>query len=184
MNHPLMAIPQVSRKRLFWALFIFTIVVMYCMNLVGEPLNTSEAPYGIVSYELAGTVDQAQVILDSWDQNARLHAAFSLGFDYLFMALYSTTIALACIWGAQLLPTRGWPGARIGFLLAWGLWLAAILDGIENVALSLELFGGPVAPWPQVAQTTAIVKFSLIFLGLSFSFVALIVKLWKRPVSQ
>jgi len=70
MNHPLMAIPQVSRKRLFWALFIFTIVVMYCMNLVGEPLNTSEAPYGIVSYELAGTVDQAQVILDSWDQNA------------------------------------------------------------------------------------------------------------------
>lgn len=180
MNHPLLAIPQSSRKPLFWALFIFTIVVMYCLNLMGEPLITAPAPYGIVSFELAGSADRAQEILDSWDETAQMHAAFSLGFDYLYMVLYSTTIALACIWGAVLLQNHGWPGAWLGLILAWGQWLAATFDGIENLALSLILFGGPAAPWPQVAQIAAMIKFGLIFFGLIFSFFSLIVRFWKR----
>ncbi len=116
------------------------------MNLVGEALITTAAPYGIISFELAGSVEKAQQIIDSWDQDARLYAAFSLGFDYLFMLLYSTTIALACLWGGRALQARDIPGYRIGIFLAWGLWLAAVLDGIENIALSLSLLNTPAAP--------------------------------------
>jgi hypothetical protein len=183
MNHPLMSVPLSSRKSLFWFLFLFTLGVMISINLVSQPLITPVAPSGIVSYELAGTPEKAQEILDSWNQEARLHAAFSLGFDYLFMGLYSTTIALACIWGSGVMHASRGPGTLLGILLAWAVWLAAILDGIENVALSLSLFNLPVTPWPQVAQVSAILKFLLIFTGLSYAFFALIVRFWKRPES-
>ena len=180
MRHPLMSVPLSSRKSLFWFLFLFTLGVMVSINLVSMPLITPAAPYGIVSYELAGTPEKSQEILDSWDETAQMHAAFSLGFDYLYMVLYSTTIALACIWGAALLQNHGWSGAWLGLMLAWGQWLAAIFDGTENLALSLILFGGPAAPWPQVAQVAAIIKFGIIFFGLIFSFFSLIVRFWKR----
>jgi hypothetical protein len=180
MKHPLMSAPFGDNKSIFGALFLFTLAVMYCLNLIGKPLITTAAPSGIISYELAGSVQNAQQIIDSWDQDARLHAAFSLGFDYLFMVLYSTTIAFACLWGARVLQARRIPGENIGILLAWGMWLAAIFDGIENIALSLILFNTPAAPWPQVAQICAAAKFLLIFLGLVFTFFALIVRYWKR----
>jgi hypothetical protein len=175
-----MSAPFEKNKSIFWALFLFTLAVMFCLNLVGKRLITPAAPYGIISFELAGSVEKAQQIIDSWDQDARLYAAFSLGFDYLFMVLYSTTIALACLWGGRVLQIRNMPGNISGILLAWGLWLAAVLDGIENIALSLSLFTTPSAPWPQVAQISAILKFVLIFLGLIFTFFALIVRYWKR----
>jgi hypothetical protein len=175
-----MSAPFEKNKSVFWAFFLFTLAVMFCLNLVGKALITTDAPYGIISYELAGSVEKAQWIIDSWDQGARLYAAFSLGFDYLFMVLYSTTIALACLWGGRVLQARNMPGYIIGILLAWGLWLAAVLDGIENIALSLSLFNSPAAPWPQVAQISALLKFGLIFLGLIFTFFALIVRYWKR----
>jgi hypothetical protein len=184
MKHPLMSAPFGNNKSIFWALFLFTLAVMYCLNLVGKPLITPAAPYGIISYELAGSVEKAQLIIDSWDQDTRLNAAFSLGFDYLFMVLYSTTMALACLWGGRVLQARNMPAYTIGFLLGWGLWLAAILDGIENIALSLSLFNMPVAPWPQVAQISALVKFLLIFLGFIFTFFTLIVRYWKRAEAE
>ena len=114
MKHPLMSAPFRNNRSTFWALFLFTLAVMFCMNLVGEALITTAAPYGIISFELAGSVEKAQQIIDSWDQDARLYAAFSLGFDYLFMVLYSTTIALACLWGGRVLQARNMPGYMIG----------------------------------------------------------------------
>jgi len=180
MKHPLMSASFRDNKSVFWFFFISTLAVMFFMNLVGKPLFTPAAPYGIISYELAGTVEHAQEVLDSWDQEARLYAAFSLGFDYLFMVLYSITIALACLWGSRILHARRMPGASMGILLAWGSWLAAILDGIENIALSLILLNTPADPWPQVAQVSATIKFLLIFLGFIFAFFALITRFWKR----
>jgi hypothetical protein len=180
MKHPFMSAPIANKKPLFWFLFLFTLGVMFCMNLVGKPLITPAAPYGIVSFELAGSVEKSQQILDSWNQNAQLYAAFSLGFDYLYMVLYSSTIALACLWGSRVLQAGRMSGVPVGILLAWGLWLAAILDGLENIALSLILLNTPAAPWPQVAQVSAAVKFLLIFLGLIYTFFALIVRYWRR----
>jgi hypothetical protein len=184
MHHTLQLIPSASRMSIFWLLFIFTLVVMVTINYIGRPLVTPSAPYGIVSFELAGTTRQAQAILDSWDTQARLHASFSLGYDYLFMGLYSTTIALACVWGSQVLRSSRRRGAALGIALGWGLWLAAALDGLENIALGLILFSGPADPWPLIAQVCAILKFTLIFLGLIYAFFALILRFWQRPVDS
>lgn len=180
MQHPLESIASERRKKYFWPLLAATLVVMALMNAVGAPLVTSSAPYGIVSYELAGSVSAAEAILASWDQDARLGAAFSLGFDYLFMLVYSTTIALACVWAADVVRGRGWPLASLGRPLAWGQWLAACLDALENLALAVILFGSPVSPWPGIARWSAVLKFALIFLGMMYAFYGLTVSLLRR----
>jgi len=174
MRHPLESIPQSKRKPVFWSLFTATVIWMLLMQLVGLPLVNSAAPSGIVSYELAGSLAGARTILNSWDVQARMYAAFGLGIDYVFMLLYSTTIALGCLWSGQVLRGRGWPLSGLATGIAWGQWAAAIFDALENLALIVILFGNLVSPWPEVARWCALLKFTLIFLGLVYAFFGLI----------
>lgn len=188
MNHPLEAMPPELRSRAFWALLALTLLLMILLNWAGLPLVTSAAPSGIVSFELAGSAGQAQAILDSWDTGARLHAAFSLGLDYLFMPVYSTAIGLACLWAARRLRQVSWPLAVLGAWLAWGLWLAALLDATENVSLLASLFGSPAPPWPQLAGLCASLKFGLILAGMVYTFYALAPylaeRIWRGPAAR
>ncbi|HDD24707.1 MAG TPA: hypothetical protein ENF52_04660 [Chloroflexi bacterium] len=165
MRHPFDPIPAALRRPVFIPLFMATVLVLFVMNSVGAPLNTDAAPQGIVSYELAGDVPTVQAILESWDGEARVRAGFSLGIDFLFLVLYSTTIAWALVWVSTRLPGR-W--ASVGVWLAWGQWLAAALDSIENAALWRLLVGTVTAPWPQVARWCALVKFALVIVGLLY----------------
>jgi hypothetical protein len=145
-----------------------TAVVMVAMWLIDQPLRTAAAPHGIVSFELAGDVATAQLMLDSWDTRARAAAGLSLGLDYLFLVLYSTTLALACRRIAGRFAARGSALAGIGFALAWGQWIAAACDGVENFALIRMLLDGARAPWPTVAWWFASVKFGLLGLGFAY----------------
>ena len=184
MTHPFSSLPSENIKRIFWSFFFITILLMVCLNVVGSPLTTKVAPYGIISFELAGNVTRANQILASWDHNAQLHAAFSLGFDYVFLLAYSTTIGLACVWTARILHDRDWPLEKMGIPLAWGQWLAAVLDAIENIALLVMLFGNVTNPLPQIAFWCAAVKFILVFLGIVYAIFGLVVRLLvKEQVS-
>lgn len=156
---------------------------MVVMSWVGLPLETQAAPYGIISYELAGNAPESLSILASWDEGARTHAAFSLGLDYLFLVLYSTTIGLACIWAAMVLKANNWRLAMVGIPLAWGLWLAALLDGVENVALVSILFGSDAQYWSLVARWCAVIKFGIIFIGLTYAFLGAAVYLSSKTAS-
>jgi hypothetical protein len=178
MSHPFQRLAPATARLVFIPLLVLTLMVMVILNLVSTPLTTEAAPQGIVSYELAGSAVQAQRILDSWDASTRLHAAFALGFDYVFMLAYATTIGLACVMAAGVLRSRNWPLAAAGAALAWGQWLAAGLDAIENVALTNMLFSSVVSPWPQVAYWCAIIKFTLVFLGLVYTFYGGVVRLF------
>lgn len=176
MRHPLEEVANSRKKTLFFSLLAFTLAIMLVMNSVGSVLNTVEAPYGIVSFELAGSPQKANVILDSWDTPAQLRAAFIQGLDFLYLILYSTTIALACLWAGETLARAGWPLASVGRPLAWGLWLAALCDAVENIALVIVLFGRNQSPLPEIAAICALVKFLLIFLGLVYTLYALLIK--------
>ena len=65
-------------------------------------------------------------------------------------------------------------------LLAWGLWLAAISDAAENLALITELLGRNAAPWPQIAQICATIKFGLILLGILYVVAGIVLRLIKK----
>ena len=168
-NHPLAWIPARARLAVFLPLLVLTLLLMWVFTVTGAALTTVAAPQGIVSFELARSTEQAEQIVASWDANARLRASFGLGLDYLFMPVYSTTIGLACVWVADVLKRRPWPLAGMGIPLAWGLWLAALCDGIENLALTVMLWHGVATPWPTVASVCASIKFALIAFGLVYA---------------
>ena len=167
-SHPLASIPPALRGKILALLLALTLIAMAVFALTGAPLQTHEAPLGIISWQVAGSVEAAERMLASWDNAARVRAAFGLGFDYLFMVIYATTIALACLWASDELRRRGWPLQAKGPALAWGLWLAALLDAIENAAQVIMLFDAVRAPWPQISFVCASLKFSLILLGLLY----------------
>lgn len=153
---------------LFWPLLAATLLVLVIFQFLDRPLRTSAAPWGVVSFELAGRAEKARAIIDSWDDHARLSAALGLGLDYLFMLLYATTIAIACLWSAEVYKELGWWMADLGGLMAWGVWLAAVLDGVENYSL-WRLLSGPVSnPWPRIAWWCASIKFVLIAISMIY----------------
>lgn len=155
---------------LFWPALILALVIFAVFSVLDAPLRNAAAPNGIISFELAGSVARAQAMIDSWDARARLYAAFGLGLDYLFMVSYALAIGLGCLRAAGVLGRR-WPRlAGLGRLLAWGLSLAALLDAIENFALTTMLLAGAAsAPWPALAAGCAAVKFALVGLGLLYA---------------
>ncbi len=181
MIHHLHVITKRQREKYFWPLFLLTLLVMAILQLVNSPLITTAAPLGIVSFELAGTPAVAENILTSWDTNAQVHAGFSLGLDYLFMILYASAISLACLWAMDILHDRDWPLALAGSWIAWGVWLAAILDAIENIVLVMILFGSQGPFLPLIARVCAVSKFSLIFIGVVFVLFGLAVRAVIRP---
>lgn len=151
------------------------------MGVVGEPLVTQQAPSGIVSFELAGTPSQAKAILDSWDERAKQFAAFGLGFDYLYMLAYSSTLGLGCLLAAGAIRAKEWPLYVMGIPLAWGMCLAALFDAVENLGLTLILLTGETATvWPAIARLCALLKFGLLFLGLIYILYGLSAGLIKR----
>jgi len=76
--------------------------------------------------------------------------------------------------------SRSWPLASLGVVLAWGQWLAAILDAVENLGLTLILFASVVSPWPEIARWCATLKFALILLGLVYALYGLAVAIVSR----
>jgi hypothetical protein len=151
--------------RVLSPLAIATVVVMLAMGILDQPIKSHQARLGIVSFELAGDVPTAQAIVDSWDARARTVAGVGLGLDYLFMLAYSTTLAMACLWAANVFRRRNWALASVGVPLALGQWVAAVLDATENLALIRILVDGAHDPWPAVAWWAAVPKFSLLTLG-------------------
>ena len=179
--HPYQLIPPKRRVAVFLSFLALTLALMITLLLIDVPLETAAAPKGIVSYELAGSVTEAQRILDSWSPHARLYAAFSLGLDYLYMPSYAITIGLACAWAAELWRVRRAALALVGVGLAWGLMLAALCDAIENVSLVTMLLAGVREPWPAVARGCAVVKFLLIGAGLAYVLLGAVTWLRSRP---
>lgn len=169
MKNPIAQYNVGNQRKLFWYIFVLVLVLMIVMNFVGVPLNTPAAPYGIISFELAGSVERSSQIIASWDSTANQRAAFILGLDFLFIPVYVIAISLGCTLASGRLNSRNWPLSQVGDFLVWGIILAGILDMIENIALSLILFGTISNPLPQAAFWCASAKFMFVFLGLVYA---------------
>ncbi|HEY69632.1 MAG TPA: hypothetical protein G4O08_03510 [Anaerolineae bacterium] len=161
-------IPRSNQARVFFILLGFTLVLMISLQVIGGPLQTNAAPSGIISYELAGSLDNAWAMLNSWGSEGQVFAALSLGLDYLFLVAYSITIALGCrIVASNLHPRFGFL-IRLGILLSWAQFLAALLDALENYALIRILLGSENALWPPTALWSAVPKFIIVVLGIVY----------------
>lgn len=153
----------------FGMLVLATVFVFTALQVVNWPLrDAAVAPVGIISFQFAGTVPQAQAMLDLWASRGVLpHAAFSTGLDCLFPVLYGTALAFACFWAAVQWEWRSPALARLMRLLAWGQWLAGGLDLVENTAQAVMILSGQAAaPLPELIWWCAGSKFALVGAGL------------------
>jgi hypothetical protein len=165
--HPLDFIPAEKRRGLFFIFLALTLAFFAIFRVLDQPLQTS-ASTGIVSFELARTVEKAAAMVASWDAAARISAAFGLGLDYLFMPVYATALSLGLLLAAN--RRRGlWSVA--GKALGWAAYAATAFDAMENLALYAVL-NGNLAPFvPHSAFWCACVKFGLLLIGLVYSLV-------------
>ncbi|HEX8222082.1 MAG TPA: hypothetical protein VF914_23050 [Chloroflexia bacterium] len=160
---------------------IVAILLAFVFMLVFRSLDletpNSAASKGIVSLELAGTVQRADAIIAVWTSKfGDLQRAWlSILIDFGFILVYSTALGLSCILASEMFrakhvgPGLGLP--RIGILLAWGASIAGLLDVMENLAMVAMLWGARAEIWPQLAHSFATVKFALVLAGLGYSLV-------------
>ncbi len=143
-------------------------ILLVAMHRLDAALKTPQAPWGIISFELAASYEVSRQILDSWNAPARTQAALSLGLDYLFLIVYAGFISQACGQIGRTLQRQTPLFAGVAAVLAWGQFLAAILDAIENVALIALLLDSARTWLPHLARWCAIIKFSVVGAGLIY----------------
>jgi len=173
MHHPLEFVPNISRKRFFFTFLFLTLILFAVFRVLDQPLRTSAAPNGIVSFELARTPENAEYMLSSWSREGKFNAAFGLGIDYLFMPLYSLALAFGTLLAAG--RHSGWL-KLIGAVTGYGAFAAALFDAVENFALFQILLGAYQSPYPAIAAICATIKFGLLIFGLVYAFAA-----WLLP---
>ncbi len=168
LRHPFEWLSDIDQKRVFGLLVFFLLVAFGVISWLNAPLETNEAPLGIISLELAGTLARAQEIVLSWRGDGHIYAALSIGFDYLFLVLYSCTIALGCALLAKKLRLRSTAMAVAGVALAWLMLAAGLMDSIENYGLIQILLGTSNNSWPTLVRWLAIPKFIIVILAVGY----------------
>jgi len=161
--------PKLSLNQIFILFLVLTVFWMIPMQIVGNKLVTSEAPAGIVSFELAGSLQSAEKIMSSWKVEGMRYAILDMGLDFLFILLYTITLISGSILVARKTgnPT-GFLG-KMGFVIAFFCMIAGILDLIENYALIEILMGDGRDSHATIAFWAAIPKF--IFAGLGILYI-------------
>lgn len=164
-GHPFSAVLPGTRAKIFVPLIIVWAMAWVGVYLADQPLQTAAAPHGLTSLALSGQALTARWIIQTWTNNNRAIplAHFSIGLSFLWLAAGSTALSLACAWTAQQVPYRRW--ASIGYALAWGQWIGAVLGGAANIALLFMLSGSVEAPWPVLAWLCAYLQVSLFAMG-------------------
>ena len=166
--HPFQWLSPSMRGKFFVVALALTLFLLVSLNAINGPLTTPEAPLGILSFELAGDLDRAELVIASWSNEAQIYAALSLGLDYLYLFAYPLALGLGCILVAERLGKHSFRLFNIGAIAAWVIIGAAPLDALENYALIRILVGNAYAWWPPIAQICAIPKFIAVALALLY----------------
>ncbi len=158
--HPFNFVSSQARRSAF---AIFLLLAFVCLGLfffvLDPPLRTAAAPWGLISLELAWRTTTVRAILGSWDHADKVYAAFSLGFDFLFILCYAFVLGI----GTQIASERlGQRFSGMGRVLGWGVVLAALLDVSENILLFVIMTKGNFPPYALFASLAASLKFLLI----------------------
>ena len=170
---------KINKNRLVILLLILLVVDIVVIQIFDGPLKNEVCSNGIVSFELSKDVDVSTAILNSWDTNAKINAGLSLGFDFLFLTVYSLFIALL-IYGVN---NRLWKNKAFYNYADWFIiliFIAAFFDIIENIALIKQLLGDINQIWTSVAYYSATIKFTLVLLCVIYLLGNWIVLLFKK----
>ena len=147
------------------------------MMLVDVPLQGESSPFGIVSFELAGTPHQALRILLEWRSRSVIGVGrLSLVVDFVYLAIYALFFGALALWVGYRLGDSKW-----SVRAAWAATIGALLDLAENGVLLYELNRlTSQSPYPQLAAALAIGKFLLLLASAAYSFIGGALSLSRR----
>lgn len=150
-------------KRLKISLLV-ALVLLGILLALNQFLQTGSAPQGIVSFQLAGTADQAHAIVRSWRAEGAFWAKTSLWLDFLFIPAY--VLALFHLTGHLM---RDRPGVRERMVARWvrALFLAAGLSDASENMLLLNNFNPSTDMISLSATVCALIKFTGLTLGVA-----------------
>lgn len=173
LRHPFEWLTESKLLIMFLMFLSLTLLVMVGLILLGRPLETDIAPYGIVSFELAGNLSAARDITQSWGETGRVYAGLNLGLDYLYIVAYSSCIGLGCVLVARAQSQQNKQFANIGVIIAWGQLVAGLIDAMENYALIQILLGAETNILAVGARVCALLKFVIIAIGVAYVLIGL-----------
>lgn len=172
-----------SEKKLLILAITTFLLAATCMVKFDALLKTAEAPLGIISYELAKTVENTEAILTSWEavDGAMESAEWSLWFDYIFIITYVFLLCLLIrsvlrfVWTDEESQRH-----KLGIVLIRMVIFAGVLDMVENFALLQMFYNGVQAHWANLAFVAALLKFLKIALGILYVLVGFTFFLLKK----
>lgn len=143
---------------------IAAVTLLAALMVIDQPLRTSAAPQGIVSFQLAASADQAGAIVRSWQPDALFWARASLWLDFLFIPAYLLTLLQLT---RHLMRDR--PGVRERMVARWvrALFVTAGLSDIAENILLLNNLPAPGDTLSLLATVCALIKFTGLTLGLA-----------------
>jgi len=156
-----------------------TLIAMGALMGIDNVLQRGNTDFGIVSFELAGNLEASNKIIQQWSERDLIPlAAFSLGFDYLYLVFYTIFLSL---W-TSVLAERFYkkPAQMFANFIIILFVIAGILDAVENYAL-LNLLGNSVTESNSaLAFKCASVKFGLIGLGILYNIIISVKRLFVK----
>ena len=167
------------KTRITLVLFLALLVNIITIRIFDAPLKNEVCKHGISSFELAKEINNTKAILASWDENAKINMSLSLGFDFLFLLVYSSFIALLIyntnerIWAKK-------PFYFLGKILVFTTFLAAIFDVVENIALVKILLDDVRQLWATIAYYFASMKFGLLLISISYLLINWFILTFKK----
>lgn len=142
---------------------IATAMMIVWLRIQGATLITTTSPRGIVDLELADSSDRLMELMTAWNKSVAIN---NILIDFLFIPAYASLIALCCRYLSEKFPDTRLP--HIGMQLAKAIWLAALLDVVENLLMLCSLNGFYSPTSLQLTCWIATIKFLLVGLALLY----------------
>jgi hypothetical protein len=147
-------------KLLLLLLFVGTIIMMAVMRWHGAPLITPVSKAGIVSLEVAKTIEQSNIIINQWKKDDVIQQAITNTYiDFVFLIFYALFLYTYCFFIS--FKQKPW-AATVSRTLALAALAAGLCDVIENYFM-LQMLEGAVTPtFAFLSWLFAVIKFGLL----------------------
>ena len=151
------------------------------MRFFDAPLKNDICKSGIISFELAKDLSVSEDIMDSWNERSKVSASLSMGFDFLFLLVYSSFIGLL-IFRVRNKMKKDHFLQKLGKILIYAIFLAALFDVIENIALIKLLLGDLKQIWSSLAYYFAIPKFLIVLICIVYILLSWLFLLFRKNI--
>jgi len=146
---------------------LLLIINILVMRNFDKPLKNKVCLHGITSFELAKDLSKTKAIINSWNETDKISVSMSLGFDFLFILVYTSFIALMI----YKINTKLWSGKsfyKVGKILMYATFIAGVFDIIENISLIKLLNGNTSQIYATTAYYFASMKFTILLIGIIY----------------